>query len=227
VNDGSRDHTADVVRRFARVHRSIRLISYRDNRGKGHAVRTGMMNARGDFLLLCDADQSIPITESEKLFLALEQGTDIAIGSRWLNTALQVKKQPLGRRVASRCFNLLVRTALGLEFADTQCGFKAFSSAAAELICRAQRVDRWAFDAELLFLAKKFGLTVSEVPIVCIDDDRSRINLVRDSAAMIRDTLRVAVSDFAGQYELEPRPAAVARFQMPLSDEETAQARAA
>jgi hypothetical protein len=185
-----------------------------------------MMSARGDFLLLCDADQSIPITESEKLFLALEQGTDIAIGSRWLNTAWQIKKQPLRRRIAGRAFNLLVRSALGLEFADTQCGFKAFSSSAADLICRAQRVDRWAFDAELLFLAKKFGLTVSEVPIICFDDARSRIRLWHDSVHMIKDTLRVAFSDFAGQYELQPRPAAVARFQMPLGEDE-AEARAA
>ncbi len=202
VNDGSTDSTAEVVRQCSRHHR-IRLISYRENRGKGHAVRMGLQQARGDYALLCDADGSIPIEEADKLFLALQQGADIAIGSRWLDSAMQTLPQPPVRRLAGRCFNLLVRRALKLDFADTQCGFKAFSRVAADLVTRGQRVERWAFDPELLLMARKFGLTVTEVPVVCYHDNRSHIHLLHDSAVMLRDTLCVAFRDRAGAYEPE------------------------
>lgn len=126
VNDGSRDNTAEIVRSFAKKDPVLRLVENPGNRGKGYSVRNGMLNARGKILLFSDADLSSPIEEAPKLFEALEEGADIAIGSRWLRAETQTQRQPLHRQLFGRIFNLMLRITLGLKFKDTQCGFKAF-----------------------------------------------------------------------------------------------------
>src|SRR5579871_708111 len=158
VNDGSSDATAEVVRRFARLHPEVRLLENPGNRGKGYSVRNGMLQAHGDVLLFTDADLSSPIYEADKLFAAIEQGADVAIGSRWLRAELQTERQPWHRQLYGRLFNLALRLTLGLKYRDTQCGFKAFTRAAAHIVFPRQRVERWGFDPELLFLANKFKL---------------------------------------------------------------------
>ena len=132
VNDGSRDNTADIVRALAAKDPILRLVENPGNRGKGYSVRNGMLNARGRIVLFSDADLSSPIEEAPKLFQALEEGADIAIGSRWLRAETQTQRQPLHRQLFGRIFNLLLRITLGLQFKDTQCGFKAFKQAAAQ-----------------------------------------------------------------------------------------------
>src|SRR5713101_6696872 len=156
VNDGSRDQTADLVRACAHTHPELRLIENPGNRGKGYSVKNGMLNARGEILLFSDADLSSPIEEVPKLLKAISSGADVAIGSRWLRSELQTGRQPLYRQLFGRVFNLLLRITLGLKYKDTQCGFKAFTRLAAEAIFPRQRIERWGFDPEILFLANRF-----------------------------------------------------------------------
>src|SRR5438445_10617606 len=125
-----------------------------------------MLNARGRIVLFSDADLSSPIEEAPKLLKALEEGADVAIGSRWLRTETQIQRQPLHRQIFGRIFNLLMRLILGLQYKDTQCGFKAFNRAAAQAIFPLQRIERWGFDPEILFLARKLGFKVKEVPVL-------------------------------------------------------------
>src|SRR5271169_5310155 len=191
VNDGSTDATADVVRRFAVDNPMIVLLENPGNRGKGYSVRNGMLHARGAVALFTDADLSSPITEADKLFAALADGADVAIGSRWLKRELQTERQPILRQLYGRLFNLGLRVVLGLGYRDTQCGFKAFNRRAIEAIFPRQRVERWGFDPELLFLAQKFKLKTVEVPVEWAHDHRSKINPVRDGLRMGLDVLQI------------------------------------
>lgn len=201
VNDGSRDNTAEIVQSFAANDPTLRLIDNPGNHGKGFSVRTGMMHARGRIVLFSDADLSSPIEESLKLFAALESGADIAIGSRWLRAELQTQRQPLHRQLFGRIFNLLLRTTLGLQFADTQCGFKAFKRAASQAIFPWQKIERWGFDPEILFLARKFGFTVREVPVAWGHVGDARINPIVDGARMFQEMLRIRWYDLTGKYD--------------------------
>src|ERR1700761_3189326 len=126
VNDGSTDSTAAMVRQFAESHPEVRLLNNPENRGKGFSVRNGVLHAVGEIVMFTDADLSAPMEEAERLFAALEEGADIAIGSRWLDKARQTIHQPLYRRFFGRCFNWVTRSVMGLPFKDTQCGFKEF-----------------------------------------------------------------------------------------------------
>jgi len=212
VNDGSTDNTAGIVRSFAEKNPSLRLIENPGNRGKGYSVRNGMLNARGRILLFSDADLSSPIEEAPKLFSALAEGADIAIGSRWLRAELQTQRQPLHRQLFGRIFNLLLRITLGLQFADTQCGFKAFKRRAALAAFPLQKIERWGFDPEILFLARKFGFAVKEVPVAWGHSGGARINPVLDGARMFAEMLRIRWYDMTGKYEGEPAlPAAAAK----------------
>src|SRR5450759_1437852 len=201
VNDGSSDNTAEVTRSFAGRFPEIRLLENPGNRGKGYSVRNGMLHANGDVLLFTDADLSSPIYEATKLFVAIEQGADVAIGSRWLQAALQTERQPWYRQLYGRLFNLALRIVLGLKYRDTQCGFKAFTRSAAQTVCSRQRVERWGFDPELLFLANKFKLRTVEVPVEWAHDHRSKINPVRDGLKMGIEVLAVRWNDLRGLYQ--------------------------
>src|SRR6202035_6084121 len=198
VNDGSRDNTADIVREFATKDPLVRLVENPGNRGKGYAVRNGMLSARGEIIVFSDADLSSPIEEVPKLLQALAAGADIAIGSRWLQAELQTKRQSLHRQLFGRIFNLLLRITLGLQFKDTQCGFKAFTRRAAQMILPLQRIERWGFDPEILFLARKFGFRVEEVPVRWGHSGGTRINPVMDGAKMFQEMLRVRWYDLTG-----------------------------
>jgi glycosyltransferase involved in cell wall biosynthesis len=201
VNDGSRDDTTDVVGRFVTEHREVRLIENPGNQGKGYAVRNGMLNARGKVLLFTDADLSSPISEAAKLFAALEKGADLAMGSRWLDPTLQFQRQSLKRQLMSRAYNLFIRVVLTFPYRDTQCGFKAFTRSAAEMIFPLQRIKRWGFDAEILYLAHRMKLRVAEVPVAWGHDERSKIHPWRDGFYMGLDTLKVRWYALAGGYK--------------------------
>jgi glycosyltransferase involved in cell wall biosynthesis len=201
VNDGSRDNTASLVREFAEKNPMVRLVENPGNRGKGYSVRNGILNARAEVVLFSDADLSSPIEEMPKLLAALSGGADIAIGSRWLRAELQTKRQSLHRQLFGRVFNLLLRIILGLQFTDTQCGFKAFTRRAAQTILPLQRIERWGFDPEILFLARKFGFRVEEVPVLWGHSGDTRIHPVLDGARMFQEMLRIRWYDLAGKYE--------------------------
>ena len=213
VNDGSKDDTAQIVRKFAAVDPCIRLLENPGNRGKGYSVRNGMLHARGDVMLFSDTDLSSPIYEADKLFAAIRNGADVAIGSRWLQRQLQTERQPLMRQLYGRLFNLGLRIVLGLGFRDTQCGFKAFTREASQIIFPRQHIERWGFDPEILFLAKKFKLRTAEVPVEWAHDHRSKINPLRDGLRMGSEVLQVRWNDIRGRYEqpslaMEELPAA-------------------
>lgn len=200
VNDGSSDDTAQVVREFGKLHPQVLLVENPGNHGKGYSVRNGMLHARGDICLFTDADLSSPITEAQKLFDALTRGADIAIGSRWLRAELQTERQPFYRQAFGRIFNLVLRVMLGLSFADTQCGFKAFRHAAAQRIFPLQKIERWGFDPEILFLARRAGLRVKEVPVVWAHSEGTRLHPFRDGMRMFVEVLRIRWNAMTGDY---------------------------
>jgi dolichyl-phosphate beta-glucosyltransferase len=200
VNDGSTDNTVEVVNRIAALNPDIRLLNNPGNRGKGYSVRHGMLEAHGDVILFTDADLSSPIYEAGKLFAAIEQGADVAIGSRWLQADLQTERQPWYRQLYGRLFNLALRIVLGLSYRDTQCGFKAFTREAAQTIFPRQRIERWGFDPELLFLANKFNLRTTEVPVEWAHDHRSKISPLRDGIRMGVEVLAVRWNDIRSLY---------------------------
>jgi glycosyltransferase involved in cell wall biosynthesis len=205
VNDGSRDNTAEIVRGYAVNHPELRLLENPGNRGKGYSVRNGMLHARGEILLFSDADFSSPIEEASKLFAAIADGADLAIGSRWLQSALQTQRQPLYRQLFGRIFNLLLRVILGLKFKDTQCGFKAFTRRAAQTIFPLQKIERWGFDPELLFLARQFGFRVAEVPVAWAHREGTRINPFRDGIRMLGEMLKIRWNAVNGKYNVATR----------------------
>jgi dolichyl-phosphate beta-glucosyltransferase len=200
VNDGSRDNTAEIIRSYAEKNPRLRLLQNPGNRGKGYSVRNGIMHAQGEILLFSDADLSSPIEEAEKLFAAIKAGADVAIGSRWLRSDLQTQRQPLYRQIFGRIFNLMLRITLGLNFKDTQCGFKAFTRRAAKTIFPLQRIERWGFDPELLYLARKFGFKVAEVPVAWAHREGTRISPLRDGPRMFAEMLRIRWNALSGKY---------------------------
>ncbi len=186
VNDGSRDQTAEVVRDFAVHAPEVRLIENPGNRGKGYSVRNGILQAQGDVVMFTDSDLSAPIEEATLLFAAIAAGADIAIGSRWLDKSRQTHRQPLYRQFFGRCFNAVTRAVMGLHFADTQCGFKAFTRAAAQTVFQLQTIERWGFDPEILFIALKRGFRVVEVPVSWSHDERTRMSYLKDGSPCSR-----------------------------------------
>lgn len=204
VNDGSTDNTAEIVRSIAAKDPTLRLIENPGNRGKGYSVRNGMLHADGRIILFSDADLSSPIEEAAKLLEALSAGADIAIGSRWLRAETQTQRQPFHRQVFGRIFNLFLRTTLGLQFADTQCGFKAFKRPAVEAIFPLQRIERWGFDPEILFLARKFGYKVQEVPVAWGHSGGTRINPLVDGSRMVQEMFHIRWNDLTGKYDGTP-----------------------
>jgi dolichyl-phosphate beta-glucosyltransferase len=201
VNDGSTDDTAAIVREFAELHPEVRLLNNPGNRGKGFSVRQGALHAVGEIVMFTDADLSAPMEEAERLFAALRQGADIAIGSRWLERRRQTLKQPLYRQFFGRCFNTITRLVMGLPFADTQCGFKAFHRPVAQTIFQLQRIERWGFDPELLFIALKRGYTIREVPVTWGHDQRSRLSYLKDGVKMLEEIAYIRWEAFAGAYD--------------------------
>ena len=204
VNDGSRDRTAAIVSEAAREHPNLRLIENPGNRGKGYSVRSGMLQARGGIVMFTDADLSAPIEEAELLFAAIENGADVAIGSRWLDRSRQTLRQPLYRRFFGRCFNWLTRLIMKLPLADTQCGFKAFRREAARTIFIRQRIERWGFDPEILYVALRLGMRVDEVAVTWGHDERSRLSYLKDGLKMMQDLLKVRFYSLAGYYSEDP-----------------------
>jgi dolichyl-phosphate beta-glucosyltransferase len=201
VNDGSKDKTADVARSFAQEYPFIRLVDNAVNCGKGQSIRDGVQAAEGDVIFFADADDSTPITDAEKLLGAIDRGTDIAIGSRWVDRDLQVQPQPWYRRLNGRTYNLLMRSILGLDYKDTQNGFKGFTRTAAKTIFSLQKIGGWGFDAEVLFLAKKFGFSVTEIPVeYTYYAEGSKIRPYRDGARMLMELFKVRWHEWNGAY---------------------------
>jgi dolichyl-phosphate beta-glucosyltransferase len=202
VDDGSKDGTAALVRERAERDRRTRLLSLPQNRGKGAAVRSGFLASRGALVLFSDADNSTPIAEIAKLRRAIEAGADVAIGSRGLpDSDVRVTQHALRRRMGMT-FNTLVRFLGGLEVRDSQCGFKLFRRDRALAVFERQRLDGFAFDVEILFIARRMGLRIVEVPVTWINSPDSRVNIWLDPALMLRDLVLVRWNALLGRYQL-------------------------
>jgi glycosyltransferase involved in cell wall biosynthesis len=200
VNDGSTDSTAAVVRDFARTAPEVHLMENATNRGKGFSVRAGMLAAQGRIVMFTDADLSAPIEEAERLIAAIDAGAQIAIGSRWLESGRQTHRQPLYRQFFGRCFNAVTHMVMDLPFADTQCGFKAFTHEAAQAVFRLQTIERWGFDPEILFIALKLDLRVEEVAVSWAHDERSRMSYLRDGMKMLEEIVTIRWNALRGRY---------------------------
>lgn len=208
VDDGSRDNTRQVVRDFAATRPYVRLECYDDeagrplNKGKGFAVRHGVLSSHGRDVLFSDADLSTPIEEMEKLLPFISGGDyDVAIASRALPESNLDVHQPFYREWMGRTFNAFVRRVLRTDISDTQCGFKAFRGDAARRIFSLARINGFGFDTEVLFLAKKFGMRVREVPVTWRHRDDSRVSPLVAPFQMIGELFRVRSNDLHRLYE--------------------------
>jgi glycosyltransferase involved in cell wall biosynthesis len=201
VDDGSRDSTPEIIQRWMQRHPRLHLIRNEGNRGKGYSVRNGLLQASGEIVMFTDADLSAPMEEAERLIAAIHDGADVAIGSRWLEKTRQTIHQPLYRRFFGRCFNWVTRLVMGLPFKDTQCGFKAFKRPAAQIIFRLQRIERWGFDPEILFIARKLGYDIREVPVTWGHDERSRMSYLKDGMKMLEEMAVIRANSIAGRYD--------------------------
>jgi len=206
VDDGSSDETARMARLYLEQHTSrrvySRLLRNPGNRGKGYSVRRGVLSAEGRIVLFTDADLSAPITEAPKLYEPIRRGqADVVFGSRALDPSFVKRPQSLGRRAAGRIFNWLVQALTGLAFKDTQCGFKAYARDAITPVFRLQRIDRFGFDVEILYIARKRGLSLEEVPVVWYHSEGTKVKMLRDSLRMLLDLLQIRWNDFLGRYD--------------------------
>lgn len=199
VDDGSIDGTVEVARSLETEMPQLRLLSSRVNRGKGFSVRSGMLAARGRVALFTDADLSAPIEEAEKLLAALASA-DVAIGSRALDRRLIQIHQSRARELAGILFNRMVRLATGLPFEDTQCGFKAFRTDRARIIFEQQRIEDFGFDPEILFLARRHGLRIVEIPVRWAHDPRTKVRVFRDSVRMFLGLGQIRWNAMLGRY---------------------------
>jgi glycosyltransferase involved in cell wall biosynthesis len=204
VDDGSTDGTADAARAELATAKSVRtaVISYQSNLGKGRAVRLGLLASRGEIALFTDADLSTPITETPKLLDPIARGEyDLTFGSRALDRSLIGVHQPWRREQGGRLFNLAVRLATGLPFWDTQCGFKAFRMSACRPIIEGATIDRFGFDVELLYVANRAGLRLSEIPVRWDHAEGSKVNVATDWYKMLGEVGRIRQQARRGVYD--------------------------
>lgn len=202
VDDGSTDATPDLLRETAARIPSMRVFRNEPNRGKGFSVRRGALEARGELVLFTDADLSAPIDETDKLLEAITSaGADAAVGSRALQRELIGVHQPWMREVGGRCFNLLVRALTGLNIRDTQCGLKLFRRASTRRAFELQKVSRFGFDPELLFLIQRFGGKIVEVPVRWNDNPATKVRFLRDATRMFLDLFALRWRAATGQYK--------------------------
>jgi len=200
VDDGSVDGTVQVAERMQAEFPALRVLRNPGNRGKGYAVRHGMLECRGEWALFTDADLSAPIEELDKLWQATEKaGADVAVGSRALDRRLIGVHQSWFRENAGRLFNLVMRIITGLPFRDTQCGFKLFEAGAAREIFKRQMLDGFGFDVEVLFIGRRLGYREIEVPVRWNDVAGTKVSTWRGVAAFL-DPLLVRWHQIRGQY---------------------------
>jgi dolichyl-phosphate beta-glucosyltransferase len=192
VDDGSIDETPHLLEAREALDSRLRVIRFDRNRGKGAAVRAGVLSVGSDLALVTDVDISTPFSELTALAGALREGNDLVIGSRGLPASRVLVHQPAYRELMGRTFNTLLRLLTGLPFHDTQCGFKLFRLPEARVLFELQRVDGFAFDAELCLNASRLGLRVAEVPVAWVDNRDTKVKVLRSSSRMALDLLRIA-----------------------------------
>ena len=193
VDDGSKDDMEKVVKEFAQTHSEVKLIKYEKNKGKGAAVKTGVLASKGNLVLFSDADLSTPIEEFEKLKQAIDKGYDIAIGSRGLPESRIFIHQSKSREFSGKLFNFFIRIFIKLPFEDTQCGFKLFKHNVTEQIFPQLTIFRFVFDVEILWLARKFNYKIKEVPIVWENSNKSSVSFFSTSPSVMKEMIKIYI----------------------------------
>jgi len=201
VDDGSRDETSSKVRDAQATDPRIRLIRLPQNRGKGYAVRTGVVNAFGERVLFADADGATPFAELRRLDAAIDAGARVAIGSRAIDDRSTRVEARLYRRIAGRIFHAVVRLFTVHGISDTQCGFKLFESSTAHDLFSRMRMTGYSFDVEVLLMAQRAGYRVAEVPVNWAHQPGSKVRVVQDGLRMARDVLRIRANALRGLYD--------------------------
>lgn len=196
VDDGSKDRTVKIAQKF----KNTKVLKNKGNKGKGYSVRHGVMNASKDLILFSDADLSTPIEMLDRL-LPYADKYDIVIGSRKAKGSDIKVKQPFYRSFAGKLFPLIVNLFLVRDIKDTQCGFKLFKNKVAKKLFSMQRITRFSFDAEILYIAKKKKYSIKEVPVIWENDPNSKVNIIKDSFRMFKDLLRIRFYDLTGNYD--------------------------
>lgn len=205
VDDGSKDRTADAAREAFKSAPDIasKVIRYEANRGKGYAVKTGLLSSSSDIALFSDADLSTPIEETAKLVDPIRSGEyDVTFGSRALDRSLIGTHQPWRREQGGKVMNLVIRKMSGLAFADTQCGFKAFNMSKFRPLLDVMTVDRFGFDVEFLFVAHHHGLRLKEIPVRWNNVEGSKVSVVRDTRRMFSELAQIRRNARNGKYDL-------------------------
>lgn len=200
VDDGSSDATSRIVKEVARGDENVHLISYSDNMGKGHAVKTGILAATNEFIVFCDADLSTPFREINKLLKAIDDGFDIAIGSRAKKETRILKRQPFYRVLMGKTFNKIVQILAVSGIKDTQCGFKCFKTSIALEIFRDCQINGFSFDVEILHIARKRGFSIKEVGVLWKNNEQSKVHPIYHSLQMLKDLLKIRGYDLLGYY---------------------------
>lgn len=201
VNDGSVDNTLELMKKYSRTDKRIKVISYRKNQGKGHAVKTGMEKAKGAFVLFSDLDHSVPISTINTFFNYFKKGFDVVIGSRRVEGSKFIKKQNPLRENLGRGFTLLVRILIDWPIKDATCGFKAFTNTAAKKLFSQISIYGWAFDAELLFLCKKYGYKYAQAPVNWQDVKGSKVSLTKDIAGSLWGLVKIRINEARKKYK--------------------------
>ncbi len=198
VENGSTDRTLTIAQEYAQRHPTLRVI-HEERRGKGNAIRRGMLAASGDYRFMCDADLSMSIDQLPRFLPPLAQA-DLVIASREAPGAERIG-EPLYRHLGGRLINLAIRLLILPGMHDTQCGFKCFTAAAAERLFSRQTLPGWSFDIEILYLARRYGLTIQEVPIRWRFDKATKLSVIRDALRMIRDIFVIHANAWRGRYD--------------------------
>ena len=201
VDDGSTDNTVTILNRVKKSLNttSIKVLSYLPNRGKGYAVKQGVLNCGGDKIIVMDADFSVDIAEIPGFVQELDS-YDVVVGSKKHLLTQTLKKQKIPRRILGKGYTLITNYLLGLDFTDITCGFKAFRSDAAKDIFKRQRIGRWAYDSETLFIAKKLNYSVKELPVSWYHVEGSRVNPLIDTGKSFKDLIRILFNNYHGKY---------------------------
>lgn len=200
VDDGSSDNTAEMARQILGSGPDVNVIESKPNRGKGHALKVGMLAARGNLVLFTDADLSTPPGESSKFWAWFDEGFDVVIGSRKMAGAVLEKHQPLWRESMGKVFTWLTNRIATRGISDITCGFKCFTNAAAQDLFSRSVIDDWSFDAEVLFIAQKHGLRIKEVPVHWHDERGTKVRIVRDATRALLGLVKIRLNDVRGKY---------------------------
>lgn len=201
VDDGSSDGTPDLARKLFAPAPSARVVESKPNRGKGHAVKVGMLEARGQVRLFLDADLSTPMDELDKFWPWLDKGYKVVIGSRKMKGANITRHQPAWRENLGKVFTWLTNQIATKNISDVTCGFKCFTADAAEHLFSQSVVDDWSFDAEVLFIAQRSGYRIKEVPVTWHDTPGTKVRLLRDATKSIQGLLKIRLNAMRGYYK--------------------------